>query len=88
MRLDNSVNSRFLYSGLKEITIPSGVKSIGDYAFCECTFLEKVYIGSSVTNIGKRAFEGADKLTAYVEAGSYAEQYAIENGIKFEVNNK
>jgi hypothetical protein len=37
-------------------TIPTGVTSIGDYAFSDCTNLTSVAIPSGVTNIGNYAF--------------------------------
>ena len=53
-----SMESSFIYcDGLKEITIPNGMKTIGRYAFGECTSLEKVTIPNSVTEIGDYAFE-------------------------------
>ena len=41
-----------------------GVKSIGDYAFYECSSLTSVTIGESVTSIGYRAFDGCSSLTS------------------------
>lgn len=57
----------FLFSGLTEIYIPSSVTSIEENAF-----------------ITSSAFDNTDdeNFTIKCETGSYAEQYAIENGIK------
>ena len=56
--------------GLVLVTIPSGVTSIGDDAFCGCSELASVTIPSSVESIGECAFEGCDKLaTVYVDVG-------------------
>ncbi len=53
-----SMEASFIYcDGLKEITIPNGMETIGRYAFGECTSLEKVTIPNSVTEIGDYAFE-------------------------------
>ena len=45
-------------------TIPSGVKSIGNYAFENCTSLTSVTIPSSVTIIYDSAFEDCTSLTS------------------------
>lgn len=63
---------------------------IGDYGFAHCYNLTNVTIPASVTSIGDFAFhiqneEAAlvlnDKVTLYLERGSYAEQYTKENNI-------
>ena len=46
------------------ITIPSGVTSIGDYAFSNCSALTSVTIPSSVTSIGGQAFNSCVALTS------------------------
>ena len=46
------------------VTIPSGVTSIGDYAFLYCEGLTSVTIPSSVTSIGDRAFRDCIRLTS------------------------
>ena len=53
-----SMESSFIYcDGLKEITIPNGMETIGRSAFYECKSLEKVTIPNSVTEIGDDAFK-------------------------------
>ena len=47
----------------KKIEIGSGVRSIGDYAFMDCTNLASVTIPDSVTSIGAEAFWGCENLT-------------------------
>ena len=44
--------------------IPSGVTSIGNYAFFGCSGLTSMEIPSSVTKIGDRAFSGCSGLTS------------------------
>ncbi|MGN1065620.1 MAG: leucine-rich repeat protein [Thermoguttaceae bacterium] len=63
--------------------IPSSVTSIGDGAFDNCPSLSSIKIPSSVTSIGDGAFDGCPNLILLVPKGSYAEQYAKENGIKY-----
>ncbi len=53
----------FSGSGISSVSIPAGVKEIGDYAFMRCNSLETVDIPASVNSIGERAFAYCDKLT-------------------------
>ena len=52
--------------GLKSITIPNSVTSIGSSAFRGCTGLTSVTIPDSVTSIGKYAFSECSGLTSMV----------------------
>lgn len=56
---------------------------IGEYAFKGCEALTNVTISGSATAVGEGAFELCDALTLMVEPSSYAEQYAMENGITY-----
>ena len=47
-----------------KLEIPSGVTSIGSYAFAYCDFLTSVTIPDSVTSIGSWAFYGCTGLTS------------------------
>ncbi len=71
---------------LEEVTIPDTVTSIGAYAFGSCGKLCNLYIPASVTSIGDYAFANCDNLTIITPKGSYAEEYAIQNGIPV-INN-
>ena len=51
-------------SGIKTVTINSGVTSIGESAFYYCTGLTSVTIPESVTSIGDYAFLGCTGLTS------------------------
>ena len=51
--------NKYLYINgqeIEELTIPSDVTSIGDYAFYGCSHIEKIIIPNSVVSIGKSAF--------------------------------
>ena len=70
---------------LTEIRLPDGLESVGAEAFGDCCSLSAVRFLASLRHIGDRAFSGrAPDLTFDVAAGSYAEEYARENGIRFE----
>ena len=45
---------------IKKLIIPENVKGIGDNAFNNCSGLTSVTIGSGVTSIGNKAFDGVD----------------------------
>ena len=51
-------------SGLTNLTIPSGVTSIGGYAFWYCSGLTSLAIPSGVTSIGDMAFSGCSGLSS------------------------
>jgi len=71
---------------LTEIVLPYGVTEIKEQAFADCTSLTSIEIPASVTSIKSWAFEGCSSLeTVIVEKGSYAEQWAKENGINIVV---
>lgn len=59
-----TIGAEFYYCEyLSEITIPSYITTIGDYAFCGCSNLENISIPNSVTSIGYSAFYNCSKLT-------------------------
>ena len=49
---------------VKEYVIGEDVKSIGSYAFCDCTGMTSIKIPNSVTSIGNNAFYGCTGLTS------------------------
>ncbi len=67
---------------IKSVVISDGVTSIGALAFMNCISLEKVVIPATVTNIGAQAFYGFTG-TIYCSTNSTAHQYAINNNIKY-----
>ena len=56
---------------LTDVTLPDGLKSIGDYGFKSCYNLTDLTIPDSVTSIGDYAFSDCDSLTQ------------VENGVKY-----
>lgn len=48
---------------IKDLVIPYGVTSIGDFSFFDCWGLTSVMIPTSVTSIGYSAFDGCSGLT-------------------------
>ena len=69
---------------VETIIIPSSVNDIERNAFFLCKNLSAVVIPCSVEKISEHAFLGCEKLVIKGSAGSYAEEYAKENGIPFE----
>jgi len=67
---------------LKELILPKGVKSVGRYAFWNSESMT-VTMPAEITSIGERIFSrSGNRLMVYT--GSYAAQYAKENGIPYE----
>jgi len=67
---------------LERVELLNGVTQIEHSVFAGCSNLKEVVIPSSVTSIDTRAFEGCDSVVIYTPAGSYAEQWAKENGVE------
>lgn len=70
---------------LTSITIPDSVTSIGRRTFSGCHSLTSITIPNSVTRIGWDVFYGCDNLVVHCHKGSYAEDYCIANGVRYEV---
>jgi len=70
-------------SALREVEIPDSVEVIRSRAFSFGASLTSITIPSSVRLIEPETFINSLNLTIYGQAGSYAEQYAIENNIRF-----
>lgn len=68
---------------LEEIELPSTVTTIGRRAFWDCHALTSVFIPKKTKIIGEDAFGHSSKVVIQCEKGSFAEQYAKENGIPF-----
>lgn len=72
---------------LKEFLINEGLIHIGAEVFKGCISLKCIYIPKSVTYMGENVFEGCEGIVIACEAGSYAEQYARENGLELAVRD-
>ena len=68
---------------LEEVILPNTLETIGNYAFYECSALDKIWIDQNVTSIGNEAFGNCTRLTIHGVEGSYAEEYAAANSIPF-----
>jgi hypothetical protein len=81
------------FSSLENVVIENGLESIGEKVFWKCENLKTVTIPDSVTTIGKDILwngyfwysDNSHVVTASIIAnsGSYAESYAVENGITY-----
>lgn len=55
-------SSAFSSNKLKSISLPDGIKKIGNYAFSSCSSLEQINIPPLVTELGVRAFHNCTSL--------------------------
>ena len=70
-------------SGLETVRIEEGCLHIAQNCFRNDSMLKEVYIPKSVLNIEAHVFEGCPNVAIYCHKGSFAEQYAIENNLKY-----
>ena len=68
--------------------IPDRVELIESEAFDGCNSLISIAIPASVTHIEDDAFSNCGSVTLFVEEGSYAEIYCIQNSISYRINDK
>lgn len=61
--IDRKQIGAFAAHGMISVTIPEGIEIIEEHAFALCENLKIIHIPSSVTNIGKFAFEKCRSLT-------------------------
>jgi len=62
---------------------PEGLAEIGPMAFADCVRLRVIYMPTSVTSIAGDAFSGCGDVAIYAPAGSAAQAFALENGMKY-----
>ena len=72
-------------SSLNSVTLNNSVEEICSYAFANCTSLSEIIIPKSVTAIDSTAFDNDDDIVIQCYRDSYAEQFAKENNIEFEL---
>lgn len=72
-------------SALTSVGIPDGLTSINMKAFKDCTSLTTLSLPDSLQSISESAFEGCSALTLIVPQGSYAQEYAEEYGIPYQL---
>lgn len=69
---------------LAKLVLPDGLTKIGNDAFSGCFRLIQITLPASVNEIGYEAFVYSHDLHIHAPAGSWAHQYAEENGYRFE----
>lgn len=74
-------------TGITSMEIPNSVTNIEGNAFWKCPSLTNIIIPNSVTSIGICVFLGCPSLTIYCPSNSYAKQYAINNNIKYVIDD-
>ncbi len=71
---------------LKEVKFNDGLEVLNYRAFIGCEKLSRVTLPSTVTIIGEAVFvDTAPELLLRVKDGSYASQYAMDNGFNYEL---
>ena len=80
-----SIPNRFFEhcDSLESVVLPYRTASIGGNAFKDSVKLTSVTIPRATEKIESNAFSYPDKLTIYGVSGTYAENFAKENNIKF-----
>ncbi len=74
------------------VELPETLTKIDTHAFYDMDNLHDLAIPNSVTEFGEEIVtiedeSNLDKVVLYVQSGSPAEEYAIENNIPYEINN-
>lgn len=70
---------------LRTVTLPDTVTAIGEYAFLGSRSLEALMIPASVSELGGAVAAYCPVLTLQVMEDSLAHQYALDNGMQYEV---
>ncbi|MBQ2775847.1 MAG: leucine-rich repeat protein [Clostridia bacterium] len=68
-------------SAVESLYIGEEVKNIPAYAFNGCTNLKNIYLPDTVINIDNSAFSECHNAVIHCKAGSYANDYAVRNGM-------
>ena len=83
---DCEISNYFIFdncTAVKTVNIGSTVKSIPAYTFSGCSNLERAYFPDIAVQIDPLAFFGCGNVAIVCPNGSYANVYAIQNGIKY-----
>ena len=73
---------------LVSVVLPQQMTKVDEFAFGNCTKFTDVTMNRNVASAAVNAFSYPAKLTIHGVAGTYAEDFASENGIKFDPLNK
>lgn len=68
-------------STIQAVVAPDGLQVIGTRAFADCANLKCITLPDSVSYIAEDAFENTPDVVIFASAGSYAWQWAEEQGI-------
>ena len=68
-------------STIQAVVAPDGLQVIGTRAFADCANLKCITLPDSVSYIAEDAFENAPDVVIFASVGSYAWQWAEEQGI-------
>ncbi len=75
----------FADCNMRSVTLPNTVKSMGWFTFYRCENLERVVLPSGLSSIGYASFDGCPStLCLHVARDSYAEQFAISFGLRYQ----
>ena len=73
-------------AALQNVALPNGLETIENLAFSDCAALREVRVPASVKSLDPSAFDGCSAaLTLVVDAGSAAERFAKNAGIRFPI---
>ena len=70
-------------NGITTVNIGENVNSLSAYAFSGCENLERINIPDIIINIDPLAFYGCKKAAIVCASGSYANAFAVQNGMKY-----
>ena len=75
----------FADTDVQSVTLPETVEYLGWFTFYQCDELQRVVLPAKLSSIGYASFDGcASQLCLYVPENSYAEQFAISFGLKYQ----
>ena len=70
-----------------EVTLPDSVNYLNTYAFGTCNELTTVYVPQGMGFMHAKAFVESTKVNLNVAKGTYAEQWAVANGVSHTVRD-